>query len=219
MNIAVVGANRGIGLQICKHYSSMGHSVYAFCRVSSPELLAVDCKVIEGVDVLDQVALKDRLNQLGAIQFDHLLHVAGILENNSLEDLDRNSIFKQFQVNALAPIETVKTFLSHLKMGATVGLLTSRMGSIADNGSGGSYGYRMSKAALNAGGKSLSLDLRPRGISVILIHPGWVQTDMTHNTGHLSASESAEGIVSLMQSKGMEQTGTFWHVDGQSLPW
>jgi NAD(P)-dependent dehydrogenase (short-subunit alcohol dehydrogenase family) len=93
------------------------------------------------------------------------------------------------------------------------------MGSIADNDSGGSYGYRMSKAALNAAGKSLSVDLKEEGHPVFLLHPGYVKTDMTNHTGYIDTNESAEGLYQVMKNKTLADTGTFWHTNGEPLPW
>ena len=98
-------------------------------------------------------------------------------------------------------------------------LITSRMGSIADNDSGGSYGYRMSKSALNAAGKSLALDLASAGIAVGLFHPGWVSTDMTNHNGQISAEQSASMLLARIDRLNQENSGTFWHANGEVLPW
>jgi NAD(P)-dependent dehydrogenase (short-subunit alcohol dehydrogenase family) len=108
--------------------------------------------------------------------------------------------------------------LPNLSEGSKVFIITSRMGSIDDNTSGGSYGYRMSKAAVNMAGKSLSLDLKDRGIAVFLLHPGWVATQMTGGTG-IDVTDSATGLVERMNTLGIEETGTFWHQEGYPLPW
>jgi NAD(P)-dependent dehydrogenase (short-subunit alcohol dehydrogenase family) len=122
-------------------------------------------------------------------------------------------------VNALAPLQLVATLRPRLAAGAKIGLVTSRMGSIGDNSSGGYYGYRMSKAALNAAGMSLAHDLRGAGIAVFLLHPGYVRTDMTGGAGERSPDEAAAGLLQRMDALGLAQSGSFWHADGTPLPW
>ena len=156
---------------------------------------------------------------LDLTRLDWLFHVSGILTPQSLSNFDPAAIVNQFTVNAIAPVLTVQVFTPHMTASSKIGLLTSRMGSMTDNTTGGSYGYRMSKAALNAAGKSLSLDLKSRGIAVFLLHPGYVKTDMTHQRGLIDTAESARGLIALMEQKTAQQTGTFWHVNGEQLPW
>lgn len=216
--VAVVGANRGIGLEFCKQLSKQ-NEVVAFCRHSNEELEALGVQVIENCEVTNLESLETAVDRCEGQKFDYLIHVAGILRPNTLEELNVEDISEQFKVNSLGPLLCVHSFLSLLNPGAKVGLLTSRMGSIADNDSGGYYGYRMSKAALNAAGKSLAEDLKPRDISVFLLHPGYVRTDMTGFTGLIDPDESVKGLWRILQEKGMEQTGTFWHTNGEQLPW
>jgi len=149
---------------------------------------------------------------------DRLVNNAGILERNTLDNFNSESIERQFRVNAVAPLRVTTALLPNLESGSRVFIITSRMGSVEDNSSGGSYGYRMSKAAVNMAGKSLSVDLQEQGIAVILLHPGWVSTEMTGQTG-IPAEQSAAGLIERMDSLGIEQTGTFWHQEGYELPW
>ena len=123
------------------------------------------------------------------------------------------------RINALGPLRCVTAFRNRLEKGAKVGLITSRMGSIADNTSGGMYGYRMSKAALNMAGVSLAHDLKPRGIAVALLHPGHVQTDMVGHTGNVTPDEAAKGLIGRMDALTLSNSGTFWHQNGERLPW
>jgi len=218
MNIAIVGSNRGIGLEFCTQLASE-HKVYAFCRQASEDLKKLDLKYIENTDVRDLASLQTAAATLKDEKVDCLIHVAGILESQSLDDFDVAAVRKQFEVNSIGPILSVKAFLPYLSDQAKVALLTSRMGSIADNDSGGQYGYRMSKAALNAAGKSLALDLKPRGISVFLLHPGYVKTDMTDHNGLIDTKESVTGLWKLITSKDIKQSGGFWHTNGEELPW
>jgi len=129
------------------------------------------------------------------------------------------TIREQFEVNALAPLRIVNALQSNLNPDGKVAMITSRMGSISDNGSGGRYGYRMSKAALNAASMSLSKDLSSQDVAVGIYHPGYVQTDMVNHGGDISADESAGRIVSLINELTMKDSGVFRHSNGEVLPW
>jgi len=218
--VLVIGSNRGIGLELCRQLSGRGAEVLAACRLSSAELAGIDgCVVHEGIDVTDHPTLEAFAGDLGPDSIDWVVVVAGILERNNLQALDVESIRRQLEVNAIGPLVAVAELLPCIRRGGKIGLLTSRMGSIADNTSGGSYGYRMSKAALNAAGKSLAEDLRPRDVAVRLLHPGYVRTDMTGGTGYIDAAEAATGLIARMDELTMDTTGTFVHQSGEPLPW
>jgi NAD(P)-dependent dehydrogenase (short-subunit alcohol dehydrogenase family) len=138
----------------------------------------------------------------------------------TLEDLDFDSIREQFEVNALGALRVTQILLPHLQSGSKVVLMTSRMGSIADNNSGSSYGYRMSKVALSMGGKSLSHDLKPQGIAVAILHLGLFQCRMTNFTASGIIPEVAvKGLLSRIDELTLDSTGTFWHSNGEVLPW
>ena len=129
------------------------------------------------------------------------------------------SIRRQFEVNSLGPLRVTRALLGRLVDGSKVGIVSSLMGSMTDNSSGGHYGYRMSKAAVNAAGVSLSHDLRPRGIAVAILHPGMVQTEMTGRRG-IPPEESVRGLLRLLDELTLERSGTFWHAPtGRELPW
>lgn len=217
MKTIIIGANRGIGLEFCRKYKDAGHEVIALCRQSNDELDEVADRVFSQVDVSDQNALKAVAEEIKDI--DQLIHVAGILRNESIQDMNYETIIEQFEINTLGPIKSVIAFKDSLKSGAKVGLLTSRMGSIEDNDSGGRYGYRISKAALNAAAKSLSIDLKPDGIAIAILHPGYVRTDMTGGNGLINTDESVWGMMKVMEKLNLENTGTFWHTNGEVLPW
>ena len=176
-------------------------------------------RVIERVDVTSDEGAALLKQSIGDQQIDLLINNAGIMASVTLENLDIASIQKQFEINAIAPLRITHALLGTLSDHAKVGIVTSRMGSIDDNDSGGSYGYRMSKAAANMAGRSLSVDLKGRGISVALLHPGWVRTDMTSGSGLIDATESAQGLIAIMDRLNLEQTGLFWHTNGEILPW
>ncbi|AFJ02151.1 3-oxoacyl-(acyl-carrier protein) reductase [Methylophaga frappieri] len=218
----ITGSNRGIGLELCRQLQAQGFSVIATCRQASSALNALDVEVISDVDVSDPASLKTLSNTLGDRKIDWLINNAGIAGGLGLNDIDVNTLenFKRmYEVNSLGPLVTTQILRKHLQSGSKVGLITSRMGSIADNDSGGSYAYRMSKAALNAAGKSLSLDLKSDGIAVAILHPGWVRTDMTGHGGLVDADESASGLIARMTDLTLNNTGTFWHMNGEILPW
>jgi NAD(P)-dependent dehydrogenase (short-subunit alcohol dehydrogenase family) len=137
---------------------------------------------------------------------------------DTLDALDVEGMREQFEVNALGPLRVTAALLGSLGEGSKVAIITSRMGSVADNTSGKMYGYRMSKAAVNMAGVSLARDLAPRGIAVALLHPGMVATEMTGGRG-ISAEESVRGLLARVDGLTMETTGTFWHMNGEVLPW
>lgn len=220
MNILITGANRGIGLEICKALLKTDNNhIFALCRQASSELKSLGVHLIEGIDVSHDGVIPTLQKKLDNQPLDLLINNAGYMERNTLESLDFESIDRQMQINAYGPLRVVKACLPLLSEGARIAMITSRMGSIADNSSGGSYGYRMSKTALNMASMSLAEDLKSKGIAVGLIHPGYVKTDMTGHTGHLTPETSAEGILERIHELSLENTGTFWHVNGEVLPW
>lgn len=215
----VVGANRGIGLALATQLTARGEAVLASCRQASPELLATSAEVISGVDVTDAAGLEVLVEAVGTRPIGLLVCNAGVLSREDLDDLAVDRIRRQFEVNALGPLRTVAALRRRLGAGSKVGIVTSRMGSIADNTSGGAYGYRMSKAAVNMAGVSLARDLAPSGVAVALLHPGWVRTDMTGGSGHLSAAESASGLIARLDALDISSSGGFWHTNGDVLDW
>lgn len=217
--VVITGANRGIGLAMAVIWKARGERVIATCREPSVELEALGVEVIDGVDVGREDGVINLRSGLHETPVDMLYNNAGIMHNENLEDMNFEQIEEQFQVNTLGPLRATMALLPNMKEGSKVGLMTSRMGSIADNTSGGRYGYRISKAGLNAAGKSLAHDLKPRGIAVAILHPGWVQTDMTGHSGNLTVEQAAENLIARMDALDLDNTGTFWHSDGTELPW
>ncbi len=218
-NIVIIGANRGIGLEMARIWSQRGDTVYATCRSPSKELESLDVNVISGVDVSTDEGIGKLQQALRDVRIDLLYHNAGIMRDENLEKMNYDTIREQFEVNTLAPLHTTVALLDRMSDGGKVGLMTSRMGSIADNDSGGRYGYRISKAGLNAAGKSLAEDLKSQGLAVAILHPGFVQTDMTGHNGHIKPAEAAERLVQRMDELNLDNTGTFRHSDGSELPW
>jgi len=217
--VVITGANRGIGLALTAAFKQQGDTVYALCRQSSPELDALQVNVVPHIDVATEVGLQEMITKLGDIPIDILICNAGILRDESLQRLNSDTIREQFEVNALAPLRVVYSLQTNLKSGSKIAMITSRMGSIADNGSGGRYGYRMSKAALNAASMSLAKDLAPEDIAVGIFHPGYVQTDMVNQGGDISTLECAQRLTGLINDLSMSESGVFKHSNGQVLPW
>ena len=215
----VTGANRGIGLELCRALKARGERVIAVCRSKSLELEALGVDIEEGIDVSDSAALYALGRRLAGQKIDTLIANAGILRDDRLGSLDVGQVQAQLEVNAIGPLCTVEACLESLKQGSKVALITSRMGSIADNSSGGHYGYRMSKAALNAAGMSLAHDLKSRGIAVITLHPGFVRTEMTAYGGSLPADQSAKLLLARIDALTLPTTGKFLHANGEELPW
>jgi NAD(P)-dependent dehydrogenase (short-subunit alcohol dehydrogenase family) len=215
----VTGANRGIGLEVCKQLKARGDLVVAACRKSSPELDALGVKVISGVDMTSADAPALVARALGDHTIDVLLNNAGVLVPDTLGALDVDAMRNQFDVNTLGPLRMTAGLLSKLHSGSKVALVSSRAGSIGDNGSGGLYGYRMSKAALNMAGVSLARDLAPKGIMVALLHPGFIRTEMTGGAGNDDPPVAAKGLIARIDELTPARSGKFFHANGEELPW
>jgi NAD(P)-dependent dehydrogenase (short-subunit alcohol dehydrogenase family) len=219
MTIIVTGANRGIGLELARQLQARGEDVIAVCRHSSPELEALGVRVETGVDVSDANAVRELARRVKDVTIDVLINNAGILRSETLANLDGESVERQFEVNALGPLRVSSALAPRIAKGGKIAIITSRMGSIADNSSGGYYGYRMSKAAVNAAGMSLARDLAGAGVAVALIHPGMVATEMTGKHG-IPPADAARGVIARIDALTLETTGRFWHAGtGEELPW
>ncbi len=220
--VLITGANRGVGLALARHYHAAGWAVIGVCRSGgeeAAELRDVAETLIEGIDVTRAEDVERLKGELAGRRLDLLINNAGMLRDESLGEIDFDSIRSQMEINAYAPLRVSEALLGNLGEGARIANITSRMGSIADNDSGGRYGYRASKAALNAFGKSLAMDLKPRGIAVAQIHPGYVKTRMVNFGGMISAEEAAAGIAQRIEELTLENSGGFWHSNGEALPW
>ncbi len=217
--VCITGANRGIGLELVRQLKERGEDVAAACRKPSNELAALGVEVVDGIDVTDEGGAVRLAEAFGDRRIDMLINNAGVLSDESLDDLDFARMRRQFEVNSLGPLRITAALRRNLGTGAKVAIVTSRMGSIDDNTSGGRYGYRMSKAAVNMAGRSLAHDLRSKGVAVAILHPGFVRTDMTGHQGLIDAREAAAGLIARIDELTLETSGSFWHSNGERLPW
>lgn len=217
--VVITGANRGIGLSLCQLYRRRGSTVYGLCRKATPELTDSGAIVIEGIDVSRDDCQARIKEALGKQRVDLLINNAGILRDERLGELDFDSIRAQFETNTLGPLRVTEALLTNLTSGSRVALITSRMGSIADNTSGGRYGYRMSKCALNIAGVSLAQDLKRQGIAVALLHPGLVGTEMIGGHGDITPDTAAERLADRIDELTLDSSGQFHHSNGTPLPW
>lgn len=216
--ILVTGCNRGIGLQLCKQLLKRGDDVIGVCRSPGDELQSSGARIIAGIDVSDGACMPALKEAVGGRRIDVLINNAGILRRDTLGELDYDEMVEQFRVNSLGPLRVTEALLDNLDEGSRVIIISSRVGSIEDNSSGGNYGYRASKTAVNMIGTNLKHDLQPRGIAVALLHPGFVATDMTGGQG-VAPADSASGLIQCIDGLDLANSGGFWHAEGYELPW
>ena len=217
--ILITGASRGIGFEFAKQYKDRGDTVIAVCRKSNASLDQLGVEVVTGIDVTNAEDISKLKIALNGRTIDILINNAGIFLNESLDDMNFDTIIEQFKVNSVGPLRVTHGLLDCLIKGSKVGIVSSRMGSVEDNTSGSHYGYRMSKGAVHSAGKSLSNDLEPQGIAVALLHPGYVRTEMTGGAGEINADQSAKGLIKILDKLNVSNTGRFWHTNGSSLSW
>jgi len=187
-------------------------------RSITPELESLGCRV-ELADVAQEASVVALARRLGTVALDVVIHNAGIYLDEELGHIDFDAMREQFEVNTLGPLRLTEVLLPRMREGGKIGIVSSRMGSMTDNDSGGYYGYRASKAAVNAIGVSLARDLAPRGIAVALLHPGFVRTRLTGGEGLMDADESAAGLIERLDELTLETSGGFWHKTGEVLDW
>ena len=216
--VIITGCNRGIGFQLCQQLQLRGDDVIGVCRSQSDDVHGLGIRLISGIDVGRDDSMPLLKKAIGDQSIDILINNAGILRSDKLGELDYDDMQEQFRVNTLGPLRVTEALLGNLHSGSKVAIVSSRVGSIADNSSGGYYGYRASKTAVNQVGTNLSIDLKPRGIAVALLHPGLVATDMTGGQG-VSPADSAAGLIARIDELNMENSGGFRHAEGYELPW
>ncbi|HEU0203635.1 MAG TPA: SDR family oxidoreductase, partial [Burkholderiaceae bacterium] len=174
----ITGANKGMGLEFCRQLVARGDNVIATCRRSSPELKALPVRIVEDVEMTSDESCARLGRELAGVRIDWLILNAGVFSSGPLGALDFERMRHEYDVDALGPLRVTQALLANLAAGGKIALISSRAGSIGDNSSGGNYGYRMAKAALNMAGVSLARDLAAREIAVIALHPGVVDTDL-----------------------------------------
>ncbi len=230
MNILITGANRGIGLEMVRYAMEQGWRVFACCRnPHNAEKLFNIAKLSNGqisvhiADMLELATLQALSYELRNDPIDILVNNAGIYgsDKNTFGAVDVDSWSQTFQVNCIAPLKMVEAFSQQLFMGKRklVACMSSKMGSMADNGYGNSYIYRSSKAALNAVVKSLSIDLKDKGIISVALHPGWVKTEMGGADAEITTRECVEQTFGNLASLTIEDSGRFIDIDGSDIPW
>jgi NAD(P)-dependent dehydrogenase (short-subunit alcohol dehydrogenase family) len=220
MGVAVVtGAGRGIGLALVRRLKERGETVVAACRRRSPALESLGVRIEAGLDLTATDACGALARRLAGAEIGLLIHNAGQLIEDTFETVRIEDLRTLVEINAFAPLVLTQALVAHMKRGSKVALITSRMGSMGDNTSGGYYAYRMSKAALNAAGVSMAHDLAPRGIAVAVLHPGAVRTEMTGGRGHIDPEHSAAGLLARIDELDLANTGRFLHQNGDALPW
>jgi NAD(P)-dependent dehydrogenase (short-subunit alcohol dehydrogenase family) len=219
----VIGADRGIAAALVDVYRNRGDGAIAVCRGAGDVWSGTGVRVIPGIDVTDDAAVAKLAVELSGTRIDVLVHVAGIGALDRFGRFDFQRMLDHYDLNALGPLRVVNALAENLGEGSKVGIVTSRMGSIADNGSGRMYSYRMSKAAANMLGVNLHHELRPRGVSVVLLHPGTVATEMTRGAPNwdrmTKPAEAAAGLAAQLDALGPDSPIEFRHADGTLLPW
>lgn len=228
--VLITGANRGIGLEFCRQYAEEGWQVIACCRniANAFELFEMSQLYpnfqIETLDVAQFVEVEALSKTMANVSIDILINNAGVYDDNRINGfgtLDFQDWNHSFLINTQAPVKMVESFLSHIKRSEKklIVNISSLMGSMTDNGSGGSLFYRTSKAALNAAMKTLSIDLKQDGIGVLILHPGWVQTDMGGSNALIDCETSVSGMRKVIENFNPAQSGAFVKYDGNILPW
>jgi NAD(P)-dependent dehydrogenase (short-subunit alcohol dehydrogenase family) len=221
----VTGCDRGIGKAVALQLAARAAKVVAVCLEDSAELRNRGLDVVAHVDVTSDAAVDRLAGELGRrdVKLDWLLNVAGVLGVDELGKIDFADVRRQFEINAIGPLRVVQSLRDRLASGSKVGIVTSRVGSLGDNGSGGMYAYRMSKVAANMAGLNLHHDLSKRGIAVILMHPGMVDTDLTkmlpRTTAFITPEQAAAGLIRNMDELTLATSGRFRHANGEYLPW
>ena len=217
--ILITGASRGIGLEMSRQFTASGDRVIAICRSSNSELIEITQEVLTGIDFQDDGSFQRVSEFIGDTSIDILINNAGVYYIEGFEDINFDHVREQLFVNSTAPVKLTCTLLKNLHFGSKVAMMSSILGSITKNRGLAHYGYQMSKSALNMASKSLSHDLRSKGIAIGIFHPGRVNTRMTNFDGDYTPEESASKIISQIQKLDMSSTGKYVDLEGNELPW
>lgn len=229
-SILITGANKGIGLELTRQYLANGWHVYATAREpefaddlsllgnNNPEQLS-----IKQLDVTNAAQRNALVKSLQNIPLDILLNNAGAWGQigANFESTNEEKWLEGFRVNTVAPMQMMQCFAKNVALSELriIANMSSKMGSIDDNGSGGSYVYRSTKTALNMISKSAAIDLQPQGITVVILHPGWVRTDMGGPHGEINVQQSAKALKGILSNVTRDDAGTFYDIDGSTIAW
>lgn len=229
MKYLVTGANRGIGLEFTTQLLDRGDAVIATARQpdEADKLQELgddygDRLDVVRLDVTDDTTIDDLVDKLSTQTIDVLINNAGtMIGSGSFEELDEQAIIDSIDVNTLGPLRVSRAVLPALERSEQPKIVnvTSKMGSIADNESGGSYAYRISKTALNMATRSMAIDLQPRGIVAFVIHPGWVETRMGGPNALIDTETSVEEMLTIIDEADDDTSGTFQEWNGNIVPW
>ncbi|MDP2310655.1 MAG: SDR family oxidoreductase [Pseudomonadota bacterium] len=222
MRIVITGANRGIGLALARHYAAAGAEVHGTARAPerATELAAVPGVCVHALDVRSEASCAALAAALGDVGVDVLVNNAGVGAWEALDAFDGAQALAIYDTNALGPVRVTRALLPLLERArGKVFHIGSDMGSITHTNQGGAYAYRMSKAALGMAGRALANDLRDRGVASIVVHPGWVRTDMGGRGATLGPEECAEQLAKVFAARGIESTGRFYSLLDVELPW
>lgn len=227
--ILITGSNRGIGLELCRQYAAAGWNVHACCRqletaTELTQLASAHSNItIHELDVSNAKHIVNLSQKLKSVAIDILFNNAGIYGDYDANfgNTDIDNWLECFRINTIAPIKVMESFISHVaasehKIMAT---MSSKMGSMADNSSGGSYAYRSSKAAINAAMTSAAIDLKPQQIKVAILHPGWVKTDMGGSNAEITTEQCVTQLKAILNNLTLESSGCFFDIDGSVIPW
>lgn len=227
--LLLTGASRGIGFEFARQYSAEGWRVLATCRrPEAPGQLgalatrSAGTVSVHRLDVASPEQIAALAGGLADLELDLLINNAGVYpESHPLGGIDFEAWEEAFRVNTIAPVRMAEAFLPALLRAPSPVIvnITSKMGSIADNTSGGCYGYRASKAALNALNKSLAIDLAGEGFTCVVLHPGWVRTEMGGAAAPLEARESVAGMLRVIDELDPSRSGQFIDFEGEQVPW
>jgi NAD(P)-dependent dehydrogenase (short-subunit alcohol dehydrogenase family) len=227
--ILITGSNRGIGLELTRQYAEAGWHVHACCRhpdhADALNTLARENTqiTVHALDVTNNAQIKALAKSLQEQPIDILFNNAGVYGQDDayFGNTDVEQWQTCFLINSIAPMKMMEAFAGNVARSQTkvIATMSSKMGSMADNGSGGSYVYRSSKAAVNAVMKSAAIDLAPKGIKIAILHPGWVLTDMGGPNAEITVQESASNLRNILDNVTPENSGSFFDIDGSVIPW
>lgn len=226
----ITGCNRGLGLEFVQQLLVRGQRVIATCRdiATATDLTALALKhsgqlsLIE-MDVADEASMREAVDLLNDEPIDVFINNAGVYgpRDANFGQVKAPAMAEVLYTNAVAPMLLTQLLIANVRKGSGKKLvyISSKMGSIEDNGRGGSYIYRSSKTALNSIVKSLSIDLASEGIAITTLHPGWVRTDMGGPNGNIDAPESVSGLLNVIDGLSVANTGQFYNYDGSTIAW